>query len=165
MRTMTKSGPPEGKASATALLARMHSSLSEWLAMPPGLEQCAAPCRAWRAQLHEVACQARSAGLYGFSSLSVRIGEQLEPSFQSNDLPRSEIRLLWRWSHASLQYLRDDADLKSAVGLVGLLRLSYANYYGAKERALLLRNLIEDLESDGMRGARSESSSCYAGRC
>jgi len=164
MRMMTKSDPAEGKADAIALLSRMQSSLSEWLAMPPALEQYAACCRVWRAQFYEVACHARSAGLHAYSSLSLRIGEQLEPSFRSNDMPRCAVQLLLHWSHASLRYLRHTADFRSAAELVGLLDMLYANYYGAEERACLLRNLIEDHESDAERCVRSERSSRSAGR-
>jgi hypothetical protein len=166
MRMMSKSAPLHGKTEAIALLSSMQSSLSEWLAMPPALEQYPMPCRLWRAQLHEVACHARSAGLHAYSSLSLRIGEQLEPSFRSNDMPRCAVQLLLYWSHASLRYLRHTADFRSATELVGLLRMSCSpNYYGAEERACLLRNLIEDHESDGQLGARSERSSRWAGTC
>jgi hypothetical protein len=164
MRMMTKGGPAEGKTDALALLSRMQSSLSEWLAMPPALEQYPVSCRVWRAQLYEVACHARSAGLHAYSSLSLRIGEQLEPSFRSNDMPRCAVQLLLHWSHASLRYLRHTADFRSATELVGLLRMSCSpNYYGAEERACLLRNLIEDHERDAQRCARSEPSSRSAG--
>jgi len=163
MRLMTKGDPAEGKADAIALLSRMQLSLSEWLAMPHALEQYPGCCRSWRAQLHEVACHARSAGLHAYSSLSARIGEQLEPSFRSNDMPRSAIQLLLLWSRASLRFLRPGADFGSAAELVGLLDMLYANYYGAEERASLLRYLIEDHESDGQLGARSEPSLRSAG--
>lgn len=163
MRMMTKSSPSAGKAHAIALLSRMQLSLSEWLAMHHAPEQYAMSCPAWRALLHEVAGHARSAGLHAYSSLSVRIGEQLEPSFRSNDMPRSAIQLLLLWSRASLRYFRQSADFRSAAELVGLLRISHANYYDAEERAFLLRSLLEDRESDGQLGGRSEASSRSAG--
>jgi len=163
MRMMTKCGPADGRADAIALLSRMQSSLSEWLAMPPALEPYPVSCRAWRSQLYEVACHARSAGLHAYSSLSVRIGEQLEPSFRSGDTPRSAVQLLLHWSHASLGYLRQNAAFKSAAELVDLLDMSYANHYGAEERACLLRNLIEDHESGAHRCAQSEPSLRCAG--
>ena len=165
MRMMTKGGPAKWKADAIALLSQMQLSLSECLAMPHAREQYPVSCRAWRALLHEVTCHARSAGLVAYSSLSARIGEQLEPSFQSNDMPRSAVQLVLLWSRASLRYFRQSSDFKSAAELVGLLRISHANYYGAEERAFLLRSLIEDHESDGQIGARSEPSSRSAGTC
>ena len=161
---MTNGAQAAGNADAIALLWRMQLSLSEWLATPHALEQCPAS-RLWRALLHEVARHARSVGLHAYSSLSVRIGEQLEPSFRSNDMPRSAIQLLLLWSRASLRYLRQGADFGSAAELVGLLGMLYANYCGAEERAFLLRNLIEDHESDGPPGARLERSSRSAGTC
>jgi hypothetical protein len=155
MRMTRRGAPPEGKIDAIALLLGMQSSLSEWLAIPPAHEQYPATSRGWRAQLYEVACRARSAGLHAYASLSLRIGEQLEPSFRSNDLPRWAVELLFRWSHASLRYLRDTAEFGSAAELVGLLSMSRApDYYGAEERACLLRNLIEDHEKDARRCAR-----------
>ncbi len=163
MRMMTKGGPAGGKAEAIALLSRMQSNLAEWLAMPPALEPHSGSCRAWRAQLYEVACHARSAGLHAYSSLSVRIGEQLEPSFRSDDTPRSAVQLLLRWSHASLRYLRQNSDFSSAAELVDLLGMSYTNHYGAEERACLLGNLIEDYESGAHRCAQSEPSLRSAG--
>ena len=78
----------EGTTEAIALLSSMRSSLSEWLAMPPALEQYPLLCRVWRGQLYEAARRARSAGLHAYSSLSLRIGEQIEPSLRSSDLPR-----------------------------------------------------------------------------
>jgi hypothetical protein len=165
MRLMTKGAPTEGKTDAIALLSAMQSSLSEWLAMPPALEQYPVSCRVWGAQLYEVACHARSAGLHAYSSLSLRIGEQLEPSFRSNDMPRYAVELLLRWSHASLRYLRHTAEFRSAAELVGLLSMSRSpNYYGAEERACLLRNLIEDHESDAQRCARPEPRSRSGGK-
>lgn len=156
MRMMMRmSAPPEGKTEAIALLSWMQSSLSEWLSMPPALEQYPVSCPVWRAQLYEAACRARSAGLHAYSSLSLRIGKQLEPSFRSNDLPRWAVELLLRWSHASLRYLRHTAEFRSAAELVGLLSMSRSpDYYGAEERACLLRNLIQDHESDSQRCAR-----------
>jgi hypothetical protein len=165
MRLMTKGAPTEGKTDAIALLSAMQSSLSEWLAMPPALEQYPVSCRVWGAQLYEVACHARSAGLHAYSSLSLRIGEQLEPSFRSNDMPRYAVELLLRWSHASLRYLRHTAEFRSAAELVGLLSMSRSpNYYGAEERACLLRNLIEDHESDAQLCARPEPRSRSGGK-
>jgi hypothetical protein len=163
MRMMTNGGPAEGKTDALALLSRMQSSLSEWLAMPPALEQYPVSCRVWRAQLYEVACHARSAGLHGYSSLSLRIGEQLEPLFRSDDMTRCAVQLLLRWSQASLRYLRHTADFRSAAELVGLLCMSCSNYYGTEERACLLRNLIEDNASDAQLCARPEPSLRSAG--
>ena len=160
MRMTTKVDPADGEANAIARLSRMRSSLSEWLAMPPALEQCPASCWVWRAQLYEVACHARLAGLHAYSSLSLRIGEQLEPSFRSNDMPRCAVKLLLHWSHASLRYLRHASDFGSSAELVSLLDMAYANYYGAEERAFLLRNLIED---HGQRCTRSEPSLRSAG--
>jgi hypothetical protein len=155
MRTVRKSAPLDGKTEAIAALSRMQSSFSEWLAMPTALEQHPMPCRLWRAQLYVVAGHARSAGLHAHSSLSLRIGEQLEPWFRSNDLPRWAVDLLLRWSHASLRYLRRTAEFRHAAELVDLLSMSRSpDYYGAAERACLLRNLIEDHESDARRSAR-----------
>ena len=159
MHMMTKGTPTEGKTDSIALLSWMQLSLSEWLAMPPALEQYPVSCPVWRAQLYEVARRARSAGLHAYSSLSLRIGEQLEPSFRSNDMPRFAVELLLRWSHASLHYLRHTAESTSAAELVGLLSMSRSpNCYGAEERACLLRNLIEDHERDPLLGARPEPS-------
>jgi hypothetical protein len=155
MRMMRKSGPPDGKAEAIALLSSMQSSLSEWLAMPPALEHYPVPYRLWRAQLYVVVGRSRSAGLHAHSSLSLRIGEQLEPSFRSNDLPRWAVELLLRWSDASLRYLRHTTEFRHAAELVSLLSMSRSpDYYGAEERACLLRNLIEEHESDAQRSAR-----------
>jgi len=155
MRMMRKSAPPEGRTEAIEPLLSMQSSLSEWLAMPPALEHYPVSCRVWRGQLYEVAGRARSAGLHAYSSLSLRIGEQLEPPFRSNDLPRWAVELLWRWSHASLRYLRHTAEFRHAAELVDLLCMSRSPYcYGAEERACLLRNLIEDHESDAQRSAQ-----------
>jgi hypothetical protein len=155
MRMMRKSGPLDGKTEAIALLSSMQSCLSEWLALPPALEQNPMPCRLWRAQLYAVAGHARSAGLHAHSSLSLRIGEQLEPSFRSHDLPRWAVELLLHWSRASLRYLRHTAELRHAAELVGLLSMSRSpDYYGVEERACLLRNLIDDQESDAQRSAR-----------
>lgn len=163
MRMMTKCCPAEGKADSIALLSRMQSSLTQWLAMPPALVPYPVSCRAWCAQLHEVACHARSAGLHAYSSLSVRIGEQLEPSFRSDDTPRSAVQLLLRWLQASLRYLRQSADFRNAAELVGVLGMSYANHYGAEERACLLGNLIEDYESSAHRCTQSKPSLGSAG--
>jgi hypothetical protein len=155
MRLMRKSAPLDGKTEALALLSSMQSSLSGWLARPPALEQYPVPCRLWRAQLYAVAGCVRLAGLHAHSSLSLRIGEQLEPSFRSNDLPRWAVELLLHWSRASLRYLRHTAELSHAAELVGLLSMSCSpDYYGAEERACLLRNLIDDQESDAQRSAR-----------
>jgi hypothetical protein len=167
MRMMKKSGSRDGKTEAIALLSSMQSSLSEWIAAPPALEQYPVPCRLWRAQLYAVASHARSAGLHAHSSLSLRIGEQLEPSFRSNDLPRWAVELLLHWSRASLRYLRHAAEPRHAAELVGLLSMSRSpDYYGAEERACLLRNLIDDQESDAERTARKalEPGSRPAGR-
>jgi len=155
MRMMSKSGPLDGKTEAIALLTSMQSSLSEWLVMPPTLEHYPVPCRLWREQLHVVAGRSRSAGLHAHSSLSLRIGEQLEPLFRSNDLPRWAVELLLRWSQVSLRYLRHTADFRHAAELVGLLSMSRSlDYYGAEERACLLRNLIDDHQSDAQHSAR-----------
>jgi hypothetical protein len=167
MRMMRKSAPPDGKTEAIAVRSSMQSSLSEWLAMPPALEQHPVSCRLWRAQLYVVAGRARSAGLHAHSSLSLRIGEQLEPSFRSNDLPRWAVELVLNWSRASLRYLRHTTELRHAAELVGLLSMSRSpDYYGAEERACLLRNLIDDQESDAQRSARqaTEPGSRPAGR-
>lgn len=155
MRMIRESAPPDGKTEAIARLSSMQSSLSEWLAMPPALEQCPVSCRAWRSQLYEVARHTRSAGLHAYSSLSLRIGEQLEPLFRSDDLARWAVELLLRWSRSSLHYLRDTAELRHAAELVGLLSMPHLpDYYGAEERACLLRNLIDDQEGDTQRSAR-----------
>ena len=152
------------RADAIALLSQMQSILSEWLAMPRALEQCPIRCRTWRAQLYEVAGHARAAGLHAYSSLSVRIGERLEPSFRSEDIPRSQIQLLLRWAQASLGYLRQGADCNSAVELVALLDVSQESRQGAEERAFLLRGLIEDHEREGQLGTRSEPDLRSVGR-
>ena len=155
MRMMRKRAPLDGKTEAIALLSSMQSSLSECLATSPTLEQYPMPCRLWRAQLYAVAGHARSAGLHAHSSLSLRIGEQLEPSFQSHDLPRWAVELLLHWSRASLGYLRHITELRHSAELASLLSLSRSpDYYGAEERACLLRNLIDDRESDAQRSAR-----------
>ena len=78
-----------------------------------------------------------------------------EPSFQSHDLPRWAVELLLHWSRASLGYLRHITELRHSAELASLLSLSRSpDYYGAEERACLLRNLIDDRESDAQRSAR-----------
>jgi hypothetical protein len=162
MRVTRKSAPPEGKIEAIALLSGMQTTLSEWLAMPPAQEHNPASSRVWRIQLHAVARRARSAGLHAYSSVSLRIGEQLEPSFRSNDLPRWAVELLLRWSDASLHYLRHTAAFKSAAELVGLLSTSRSlPYCSADERAYLMRYLMEDLETVGRRCAQQASTPGY----
>jgi hypothetical protein len=149
MRMTRKSAPPEGKIEAIELLLGLQTSSSEWLATRPAHEQYPASGRVWRAQLYAVARSTRSAGLDAFSSLTLRIGEQLEPSFRSNDLPQWAVELLFRWSHASLHYLLHPVDFRSAGELVGLLSMSRSpDCYGAEERAYLLRNLIEEHVKD-----------------
>lgn len=162
MRMMSK----EGVTDAIALLSSMQSSLSEWLAMPPALEHYPVSCPVWRAQLHEVARRARSAGLHAYSSLTLRIGEQIEPSFRSNNLPRRAVKLLLSWSNASLRYLRHAAEFRHAAELVGLLRMSHSpDCYGVEERTCLLRNLIEDHESVAQCSAQqaAKPGSCSTG--
>jgi len=162
MRMTRKSARPEGKIEAIALLLGLQTGLSERLAMPLAHEPYRTSSRVWRAQLYEVARRARSAGLDAYASLSLRIGEQLEPSFRSNDLPRWAVELLLRWSHASLRYLRHTTEFKSAAELVGLLSMARSpDYYGAEERAGLLRNLIEDHENVARRYARHAAKAGY----
>ena len=163
---MRKGAPPEGTTEAIALLSSMQSSLSEWFAMPPALEQYPVSCRVWRAQLYEVVRRARSAGLHAYSSLSLRIAEQLEPSFRSHDLPRWAVELLWSWCQASLRYLQHTTEFRHAAELVDLLRTSPSpDCYGAEERACLLRYLIEDPGSDAQCSAQQAAAprSCSAG--
>jgi hypothetical protein len=113
------------------------------------------PCRLWRAQLYVVARHARSAGLHAHSSLSIRIGEQLEPWFRSHELPRWAVGLLLHWSRASLRYLGQATEPGHAAELAGLLTMPRSpDCYGAEERACLLRNLIDDQESEARRSAR-----------
>lgn len=155
MRMMRKGASPDAKPEAIAILSSMQSCLSGWLAMPPTLEKCPVECRLWRAQLYAVAGCSRSAGLHAHSLLSLRIGEQLEPSFRSNDLPRWAVALMLHWTRASLRYLRHTSELRHAAELVGLLSMSRSpDYYGAEERSCLLRNLIDDKESDAQRSVR-----------
>jgi hypothetical protein len=147
--------PLDDKTEAIALLSSMQSSLSEWRAMPPALEQSRMPCRLWRAQLYVVARHARSAGLHAHSSLSIRIGEQLEPWFRSHELPGWAVELLLHWSRASLRYLGQTTEPGHAAELAGLLDMSRSpECYGAEERASLLRNLIDDQESEAQLSPR-----------
>jgi hypothetical protein len=155
MCMIRKSALLDGKAEAIVLLSSMQSSLSEWLDVPTALEQYLMPCRLWRAQLYVVAGHARSAGLHAHSSLSLRIGEQLEPLFRSHDLPRWGVELLLHWSRASMRYLRHTAEFRHAAELVDLLNMSRSpDYYDPEERAYLLRNLIDDQQSHAQRSAR-----------
>lgn len=166
MRMMNNSAPPEGRTEAIALLSSMKSSMSEWLTKPPAIDPCPASYRVRRAQLYEVVRVARSAGLHAYSSLSLRIGEQLEPSFQSNDLPRWAVERLLNWSQASLRYLRHAAEFRNAAELVCLLQMTPSpDCYGAEERACLLRYLIEDRGSDARCAAQQavEPASCCGG--
>jgi hypothetical protein len=91
-----------------------------------------------------VAQSARAAGLLSYASLSVRIGEQLEPLFQSNSLPRSALNLLWQWSMCSLRYLDFASDRDHAGDLVALLQSSSPGHYGIEEQAELIQGLIDD---------------------
>lgn len=155
MRMMRQYAPSDAKTEAISVLSSMQSSLSQWLAAPPSLEHHPVSCQEWRAQLYEVARQVRSAGLHAHSSLSLRIGEQLEPEFRSNELPHWAVELLLCWSSASLRYLRDTAESGHAAQLVALLSMShFPDHYGAKERTCLLQNLIDDRERDARRSAR-----------
>ena len=109
------------------------------------LEQYPLLCRVWRGQLYEAARRARSAGLHAYSSLSLRIGEQIKPSLRSSDLPRWAVELLLSWCQASLRYLRHTAEFGHATELVDLLRMSPSrDCYGAEERACLLHYLVAD---------------------
>jgi hypothetical protein len=158
MRLMRENARPAGKTEAIVVLSRMQSSLRAWLLHSPASEPSTVSYPLWRAQLYEVACCTRSAGLHAHASLSLRIGERLEPSFRSNDLPRSAVELLLCWCRYSLHYVRDTHDFRNAHELVGLLSLSHSlKLHCAKERAYLLCNLLADHEIADPRCARKSS--------
>jgi hypothetical protein len=164
MHMMRKSGPLDGKTAVLVLLSSMQSSVSEWLQVPAALEPYPMPCRVWRKQVHEVARHARAAAWPAYSSLTLRIAEPLEPAFRSNDLPRWAVDLLFCWSRASVRYLGQGPAVEHATELVGLLSMpQLPDHYGAQERAFLLRDLIEDHESDARRSAQQVPRPCSAG--
>jgi hypothetical protein len=140
-----------------ALLSAIQSRTSAWLAAPPTVDPSIEECRLWRARLHRIAISARSSGLLAYSSLSLRIAEQLEPLFRSDSLPRWAVELLCLWSRASLGYLQPGVELRHADALVGLLRMPRSpGCYGAQERARLMRDLIEDREQLTQRSQAEE---------
>lgn len=128
------------------LLIWVHSHVNGWMEVsPPSLEVGLADYRVCRARLHLIALEARSVGLLAYASLCVRLGEQLEPLFRVNHLPRSAMRLLWLWSKRSLGYLDLVSDDDHSIELVALLDLApLRGQYGEQERAMLVSGLIDD---------------------
>jgi len=128
------------------LLVWVHSHVTGWMEVsPPSLEVGIADYRVCRARLHVIALDARSVGLLAYASLCVRLGEQLEPLFRANHLPRSAMRLLWQWSKCSLGYLDLVSDDDHSIELVALLDLApLRGHYSEQERAMLASGLIDD---------------------
>jgi len=109
----------------------------------PNVEEC----QKLRAQLRQLAAAARTAGLLTYSSLSLRVAEELQPHVCCGSIPDTVAKLLLLWPKVSLRYLRGPEHINRAEELIKLLDAAMGSRrFGRIERELLIRGLTELLD-------------------
>lgn len=97
-----------------------------------------------RLQLGQILSLARTAGLFSFATLALRLAEHLEPSLRAESVPPSEVLLLRDWAYASQGYLNSPGGREPAITLVDLIAAPSCGQIGPAERLYLLSCLLED---------------------
>lgn len=108
----------------------------------PAAGLCDACATLW--SLQRLARAARVAGLPTYSSVVLRVGEQLQPAVRCGELSAAQGAFLRRWARLSLRYLQAHEDFRHAAALIDMLAIEPVSEFSAQERVELLRGLLTE---------------------
>ena len=137
-------GTPGHAAGPTVSLATLMPEMQQ---LEGRVHAAAAPSidvHATLSDLQSVARAARLAGLATYSSVVLRVCEQLAPAERSGEFTEAQALFLRRWARTSLRYLEAREDFRHAAALVDMLGGGSMPALATEERIELLRGLLTE---------------------